>query len=113
MRFPLLPLAAALLLAGCVSQGTVDRDQLSDLAVGRTTAAELQRSWGPPLRDDTMPDGRHVLTYRYLHLNTGPLASFVPGFGPIGSTTDTVTGQLQLTFDTGGVLLSYTMQGAG
>lgn len=113
MRFRTLPLVASLLLAGCVSQGTVERGQLNELAVGRTTSAEIEGSWGPPLLDAAMPDGRHVLTYRYLHLQTGPVASFVPGFGPIGSTTDTVTGRVMLTFDPKGVLLSYTMEGAG
>ena len=105
-------LLAVLWLAGCASQGTIDREQLSQLAVGRTTSAELAASWGPPLRDTTMSDGRHVVTYRYIYLQTGPIASFAgPGFGPIGSTTDTVTGQVTLTFDPSGVLLSYEMSG--
>ena len=100
-------LMTAALLAGCASQGTIERDQLSELAVGRTTNAKLAKSWGPPLRDATMPDGRRVLTYRYIHLQTGPVVAFAPGFGPIGSTTDTMTGQVILTFDPQGVLLSY------
>ncbi len=102
---------AAFWLAGCASQGTIDREQLSQLAVGRTTSAELATTWGPPLRDTTMSDGRHVMTYRYIYLRTGPIASFAgPGI-PIGSTTDTVTGQVTLTFDPSGVLLSYEMSG--
>ncbi len=101
-------LLAVALLAGCTSQGTIERDQLSELAVGRTTSAELTTSWGPPLADSTLPDGRHVLTYRYIHMQTGPITSFVPGFGPIGSTTETMTGQVTLTFDLQGVLMSYT-----
>ncbi|HXP74723.1 MAG TPA: hypothetical protein VN823_11310 [Stellaceae bacterium] len=100
-------LLTAALLADCSSQGTIERDQLSELAVGRTTNTELAKSWGPPLRDATMADGRHVVTYRYIHLQTGPVAAFAPGFGPIGSTTDTVAGQVTLTFDQQGVLLSY------
>jgi hypothetical protein len=108
MRFrPIL--AAAVLLAGCASQGTIERDQVSELAVGRTTSAELATAWGPPLADSTLPDGRHVLTYRYIHMQTGPITTVVPGFGPIGSTTDTVTGQVALTFDLQGVLMSYVM----
>jgi hypothetical protein len=104
-------LLAAFWLAGCASQGTIDREQLSQLAVGRTTSAELTTSWGPPLRDTTLSDGRHVVTYRYIYLQTGPITSFAgPGF-PIGGTTDTVTGQVSLTFDPGGVLLSYEMSG--
>ena len=106
-------LLAAIWLAGCASQGTIQRDQLSELDVGRTTSAELATRWGPPLTDATMPDGRHVLTYRYIHMQTGAIASFAPGFGPIGSTTDTVTGQVTLTFDPQGVLLSYAMSGIG
>jgi hypothetical protein len=101
-------LLAAALLAGCADQGTVERDRLSDLAVGRTTTAELAGAWGPPLRDATMADGRHVWTYRTIHLQTGPVVGFGPGFGPIGSTTDALMGQVTLTFDLQGVLLSYT-----
>lgn len=106
-------LLTAMLLVGCASQGTIDRDRLSELAVGRTTSTELASSWGPPLTDAAMPDGRHVLTYRYIDLRTGPFTSFAPGFGPIGSTTDTVTGQVRLTFDPQGVLLTYEMFGRG
>jgi hypothetical protein len=100
-------LPAVALLAGCASQGTIERGKLGELAVGRTTDAALATSWGPPLRGATMPDGRRVLTYRYIHIETGATASFAPGFGPIGSSTDTVTGQVTLTFDPRGVLLSY------
>jgi hypothetical protein len=107
MRLPTILLAAAL-LAGCASNGTIERDKLSELAVGRTTSAELASSWGPPLRDATLPDGRRELTYRTIHMQTGPIAAFAPGFGPIGSTTDTLIGQVTLTFDTQGVLMSYT-----
>ena len=106
-------LLTAIWLAGCASQGTIDRDRLSELAVGHTTSTELAGSWGPPLTEATMPDGRHVLTYRYIDMRTGPFNSFAPGFGPIGSTTDTVTGQVVLTFDPQGVLLSYEMFGRG
>ncbi len=100
-------LLAVALLAGCAEQGTVERDRLSELAVGRTTTTELSSTWGPPLRDATMPDGRRVWTYRTIHMQTGPTTAFAPGFGPIGSTTDTLMGQVTLTFDTQGVLLSY------
>ncbi|MGH7125822.1 MAG: hypothetical protein ACREFI_15720, partial [Stellaceae bacterium] len=55
-------LAAAALLAGCASQGTIERDRISELAVGHTTSAGLSTAWGPPLADVTLPDGRHVLT---------------------------------------------------
>jgi hypothetical protein len=96
------------LLAGCADQGTIERDRLSDLMVGQTTSTGLAGAWGPPLRDATMPDGRRVWTYRTVHLQTGPIAAFAPGFGPIGSTTDAVMGQVTLTFDEQGVLLSYT-----
>ncbi len=95
-------------LAGCASAGTVDRDKLGQLAVGRTTDAELTTSWGPPLSGSTLPDGRRVMTYRYVWMQTGPTTSFVPGFGPIGSTTDTLTGQVTLTFDLHGVLQAYS-----
>ena len=107
-----IPLAMTIWLVGCASQGTIDRDRLSELAVGRTTSAALAGSWGPPLTEATMPDGRHVLTYRYIDMRTGPY-TFAPGLGPIGSTTDTVTGQVRLTFDPQGVLLSYEMFGRG
>ena len=106
MRFRPILLAAAL-LAGCSDPGTVESNQLSDLTVGQTTSAELTGLWGPPLRDATMADGRHVWTYRTIHLQTGPTAAFAPGFGPIGSTSDAVMGQVTLTFDDKGVLLSY------
>lgn len=108
MRFrPML--VAAVLLAGCASQGTIERDKVAELAAGRTTSAELTSSWGPPLADSALPDGRHVLTYRYIHMQTGPITNMVPGFGPVGSTTDTITGQVTLTFDLQGVLMSYAM----
>jgi len=100
---------AMVLVAGCTSQGTVERDRLSELAVGRTTSAELTTAWGPPLADSTLPDGRHVLTYRYIHMQTGPITTIVPGFGPVGSTTDTSTGRVTLTFDLQGVLMAYTV----
>jgi hypothetical protein len=106
-------LVTAIWLAGCASQGTVDRDKLSELAVGRTTSAELASSWGPPLTEARMPDGRHLLTYRYVDMRTGPILSFVPGLGPVGSTVDTATGQVILTFDPRGLLLSYDMSGGG
>ena len=106
MRFRPILLALAL-LAGCSDQGTIESNRLSDLTVGQTTSTELTSLWGPPLRDATMPDGRHVWTYRTIHLQTGPTVAFAPGFGPIGSTTDTVMGQVTLTFDDKGVLLSY------
>jgi hypothetical protein len=107
MRLRAMLLAVAL-LAGCEDQGTIERDQLSDLSVGRTTSTELTSLWGPPLRNATMPDGRRVWTYRTIHLQTGPIAAFAPGFGPIGSTSDATMGQVTLTFDDQGVLLSYT-----
>lgn len=100
-------LLAAVLLAGCTSEGTIESDKVSELTVGRTTSAELTTSWGPPLGDVTLPDGRHVLTYRYVHMQTGPITSIVPGFGPVGSTTDTTTGRVTLTFDLQGVLMDY------
>ena len=100
-------LLVATLLAGCVSQGTIERDRLSDLSVGHTTSTELASAWGPPLTDSTMADGRRVWTYRTIHMQTGATASFSPGFGPIGSSTDVLMGQVTLTFDTQGVLLSY------
>ena len=109
MRLWIILLAAAICLADCASQGTIPRDKLSDLAVGRTTSAELAIAWGPPLRESTLPDGRRVLTYRYIE--NGPTASPTRGFGPISSPTDTVTGQVMLTFDPQGVLLSYDMFG--
>jgi hypothetical protein len=102
---------AAIWLAGCAGHGTIDRGRLSDLAVGLTTSAGLTRAWGPPLTDATMPDGRHVLSYRYI--DNGWDSSFTWGFGPVGSPTDTVTGQVTLTFDQQGVLLSYDMFGRG
>ncbi len=107
MRLPAMLLTAGL-LAGCAGQGTIDRERLSDLAEGRTTSTELARAWGPPLRDATMPDGRHVWTYRTVHLQTGPIVAFAPGFGPIGGTADPAMGQVTLTFDPEGVLLSFT-----
>ncbi len=104
---PLPMLLVAALLAGCADQGTIERDRLSDLAVGRTTTTELANAWGPPLRDATMPDGRRVWTYRTVHIQTGPIVTMVPGFGPIGSDSDTLMGQVTLTFDRQGVLLSF------
>jgi len=105
MRFlPMLLLPA--LLAGCADQGTIERERLSDLSVGRTTTTELASAWGPPLRDATMPDGRRVWTYRTIHMQTGPIVAMAPGFGPIGSNSETLMGQVILTFDTQGVLLS-------
>ena len=107
MRLRSILLAAAL-LAGCADQGTIERDRLSDLAVGRTTTTGLSSAWGPPLTDSAMPDGRRVWTYRTIHLQTGAGTGFEPGFGPIGSSTDALMGQVSLIFDTQGVLLSYT-----
>jgi hypothetical protein len=49
-------LVTAIWLAGCASQGNVDRDKLSELAVGRTTSAELAGSWGPPLTKADRPE---------------------------------------------------------
>jgi len=108
MRLPTLLLVAGL-LAGCADQGTIERDRLSDLAVGRTTTAALTTAWGPPLRDATMPDGRHVWTYRTVHVQTGPAVGigFAPGSGPTSSTSDALMGEVALTFDPQGVLLSY------
>ena len=107
MRFPTLLLVAAL-LAGCASRGTIERDQLADLAEGRTTSTDLARAWGPPLRDAEMPDGQHVWTYRTIHLRTGPTVAFATGLEPIGTGADAMMGQVNLTFDTKGVLQSYT-----
>lgn len=104
-------LVAATWLAGCASQGTIERDRLHELAVGSTTSTELTRAWGPPLTEATMTDGRHVLTYRYIDLQNGPTPYFAQGFGPIGGTANAVTGQVTLTFDPQGVLLSYDMSG--
>src|SRR5262249_38830210 len=102
-------LLAAAWLAGCASQGTVERDRLSELVDGRTTQTELTASWGPPWRELTLQDGRHVLTYRTIHVQTGPAVGvgFGPGTGPTSSTSDTLMGQVTLTFDLQGVLLSY------
>jgi len=97
---------AAIWLAGCAGHGTIDSGRLfSDLTVGRTTSAELTRAWGPPLADATLSDGRHVLTYRFI--DNGWTTGLQWGFGPVGSPSDTVTGQVTLTFDPQGVLLSY------
>lgn len=106
MRLPTILLAAAL-LAGCASPGTIESDKLAELAVGRTTSAELVSAWGPPLAEATLPDGRRQLTYRTIHMQTGPITAFAPGVGPIGSSTETMTGQATLTFDAQGVLMSY------
>ncbi len=99
---PMLVLTA--FLAGCADQGTIERNQLSELAVGRTTTAELTQAWGPPLRDAAISDGRHVWTYRTIDMQTGPITTMAPGFGPIGSTSETLMGQVLLTFDAKGVL---------
>lgn len=96
------------LLAACADQGTIERDRMSDLAVGRTTTTELASAWGPPLMDTTTTDSRRVWTYRTIHMQTGPITTMVPGFGPIGSTSETLMGQVTLTFDAQGVLLSVT-----
>ena len=100
-------LLLATVLMGCDNPGTVERDRLSDLAVGQTTTTTLAGDWGPPLRDATMPDGRRVWTYRTIHMQTGPITTMVPGFGPIGSNSETLMGEVTLTFDKEGVLLSY------
>ena len=102
-------LVAAIWLVGCASHGTINRDRIFELAVGGTTSAQVTRAWGPPVREATLTDGRQVLTYRYTDLLNGPTPYFAPGYGPIGSTTNAVTGQVRLTFDPQGVLLSYDM----
>jgi hypothetical protein len=81
--------------------------------VGRTLSAMVTAAWGPPWREITMQDGRHVLTYQYLDTDSenGTFGASTSQFSLIGSTTTAVTGQVRLTFDPQGVLLDYGMYG--
>jgi len=109
-------LLAAIWLAGCAPQGTINRDQVFALTVGRTTSAQVTAAWGAPSRDVAMQDGGHVLTYHYIHIDltqSGPFATTSSEFGPLGNPSTTVTGQVRLTFDPRGVLLNYAMYGQG
>jgi len=113
MRIWNIPLLAALWLSGCASHGTIYRDRLSTQTAGRTLSATVKAAWRPPWREITMQDGRHVLIYQYLDTDSenGTFGATRSQFGPIGSTTTPVTGQVRLTFGPQGVLLDHGMYG--
>jgi hypothetical protein len=86
-------MSCLLLCMACVSVGrNFSAEPIADLAVGKTTQAEVRETFGPPWRTG-FEDGQRTWTYGHYRYSL---------FGPAYAR------DLVLKFDGGGVLRSYT-----
>jgi outer membrane protein assembly factor BamE (lipoprotein component of BamABCDE complex) len=101
-------LLAALALAGCVSSGTqVTEEQAGQFQKGITTEQEVIAKLGTPNATTRQSDGSAVIVYTYVRARPNAV-DFVPIVGLLAGGATAQANTVTFTFDSSGVLKSYS-----
>ena len=85
-------ICAALLLAGCASAGTNFSDQAVASVQPGMSKADVIAMLGPPNAVSTMPDGRQVLAWSHVKINSWAGSSLVRSASFVFDADGRVTG---------------------
>ena len=108
-----LPIACMLMLVACTSVGVkVDPAKMSDFKKGKTTYSDVVEALGQPTQTMVSDSGDKTIQYAHLSTQARP-ESFIPYVGLVVGGADTETSMVSMTFDSKGILRSYSSSQGG
>lgn len=107
----------SVVVSGCMNIDTgkpISQTQLASFKEGTTTYAQVVQALGQPISSSVF-NGDRVITYGYSSIHSNPsAASFIPVVGMFAtSKTATNFQSVAFTFDSAGILKSYSTSSSG